>query len=381
MTRNPFFMAHLFLARSSAPRIAPTGRSVKDTTRVLGCRTMADTADVVVVGGGVIGTSIAFALASAGVARVTLLEKGALASGASGRSSALIRMHYVNEEDARLAWASFPVFRDWCERMGGPPVFTPTGFVAVVDPADAAALRANVEMLRKIGVDTTAMSPAELTTLQPHVNVDDVGAAAYGRHRPRARHLLQAGGPRPDDRGRAVPGLGHRSRHDADRPAADGAGGGRAAAHASHARDGARRARAWLSSLRLLQRRPPRDPRRGARRRRSLSGHRVQRLWLQDRTGRRRLCGRADHRGPRSHRRHLRVSSRALRRGPPHRGPAPVRAPPRPSGADALTAWRSTSCAACCKRSRCWSGSPSRASCCCASPPAAPWPSTRKIPA
>src|SRR5438093_253235 len=135
---------------------------------------MADTADVVVVGGGVIGTSIAFALASAGVARVTLLEKGALASGASGRSSALIRMHYVNEEDARLAWASFPVFRDWCERMDGPPVFTPTGFVAVVGPADAGALRANVEMLRKIGVDTTAMSPAELKTLQPHVNVDDV---------------------------------------------------------------------------------------------------------------------------------------------------------------------------------------------------------------
>ena len=126
---------------------------------------MADTADVVVVGGGVIGTSIAFALASAGVKRVTLLEKGALASGASGRSSALIRMHYVNEEDARLAWASFPVFRDWRERMGG--------------HRDAAALRANVEMLKKIGIDTTALSPAELKTLQPFVNVDDVGAVAY----------------------------------------------------------------------------------------------------------------------------------------------------------------------------------------------------------
>ena len=140
---------------------------------------MADTADVVVVGGGVIGTSIAFALASAGVKRVTLLEKGALASGASGRSSALIRMHYVNEEDARLAWASFPVFRDWRERMGGPPVFTQTGFVAVVGHRDSAALRANVEMLKKIGIDTTALSPAELKTLQPFVNVDDVGAAAY----------------------------------------------------------------------------------------------------------------------------------------------------------------------------------------------------------
>jgi len=138
-----------------------------------------DTADVVIVGGGVIGVSIAFALASAGVTRVTLLEKGALASGASGRSSALIRMHYVNEEDARLAWASFPVFRDWRERMGGPPVFTHTGFLAVVGHRDAAALRANVEMLRAIGIDTTALAPSEVERLQPFVNVDDVGAAAW----------------------------------------------------------------------------------------------------------------------------------------------------------------------------------------------------------
>ena len=140
---------------------------------------MTDTADVVIVGGGVIGVSIAFALASAGVTRVTLLEKGALASGASGRSSALIRMHYVNEEDARLAWASFPVFRDWRERMGGPPVFTHTGFLAVVGHRDAAALRANVEMLRAIGIDTTALAPSEVERLQPFVNVDDVGAAAW----------------------------------------------------------------------------------------------------------------------------------------------------------------------------------------------------------
>src|SRR5947199_7098493 len=94
---------------------------------------MADTADVVVVGGGVNGASIAWALAARGVKRVVLWEKGALASGASGRSSALVRMHYTNETDARLAFASFPIFRDWTEIMGGgPPVFTPTGFVNVV---------------------------------------------------------------------------------------------------------------------------------------------------------------------------------------------------------------------------------------------------------
>jgi glycine/D-amino acid oxidase-like deaminating enzyme len=140
---------------------------------------MVDTADVVVVGGGVIGTSIACALASSGVKRVTLLDKGALASGASGRSSALVRMHYTNVEDARLAWASYPVFRDWSDRMGGPPVFRRTGFLAVVGPQDAPALRQNVEMLRGIGVDTIALTPGELVALQPFTNVDDLGAAAY----------------------------------------------------------------------------------------------------------------------------------------------------------------------------------------------------------
>src|SRR5438874_10410419 len=111
---------------------------------------MADTADVVVVGGGVNGASIAWALASRGVKRVVLLEKNALASGASGRSSALVRMHYTNEWDARLAFASFPIFRNWPDIMGGPPVFTPNAFATVVAPEYADALGKNVEMLRAI---------------------------------------------------------------------------------------------------------------------------------------------------------------------------------------------------------------------------------------
>jgi sarcosine oxidase subunit beta len=138
-----------------------------------------ETADVVVIGGGVNGASIAYALAARGVKRVVLLEQGALAHGASGRSSALVRMHYTNEWDARLAWASFPVFRHWSELMGGPPVFTHTGFVNVVAPEYAEALRKNVEMLRGIGINTTALTPAELRDLQPFANVDDLGAAAY----------------------------------------------------------------------------------------------------------------------------------------------------------------------------------------------------------
>lgn len=140
---------------------------------------MTRTANVVVIGGGTNGTSTAFHLTLLGARDVVLLERRQLAAGATGKSGALVRMHYTNEWDARLAWASFPVFRHWAELMGGPPVFTHTGFVNVVGPPFAENLRRNVEMLQRIGVKTSAITPAELRELQPFASVDDVGAAAY----------------------------------------------------------------------------------------------------------------------------------------------------------------------------------------------------------
>jgi sarcosine oxidase subunit beta len=138
----------------------------------------ARTRDAVVIGGGVNGASIADALAGRGL-RVTLVERAAVASGASGRSSALVRMHYTNEWDARLAWASYPVFAHWPEIVGGPPVFTRTGFLNLVGPEHVEPLRENVAMLRAIGVDTVVLSPAEVQACQPFLAIDDVGGAAY----------------------------------------------------------------------------------------------------------------------------------------------------------------------------------------------------------
>jgi sarcosine oxidase subunit beta len=62
-----------------------------------------ETADVVVIGAGANGTSTAFHLAKAGVKRVVVVERQYLGSGATGKSGALVRMHYTNEPEVRLA--------------------------------------------------------------------------------------------------------------------------------------------------------------------------------------------------------------------------------------------------------------------------------------
>jgi sarcosine oxidase subunit beta len=136
-------------------------------------------ADVIVVGAGVQGASLAFHLARAG-ARVLVLERTTVAAGATGRSSGFVRMHYDLELEARLAWASYPYFTDWASRVGhGDPGFVRTGFLQLV-PRDASdALRANVATHRRIGIDTDVVDAATVQRLLPGIVTDDLDVAAY----------------------------------------------------------------------------------------------------------------------------------------------------------------------------------------------------------
>ena len=137
------------------------------------------TADVVIVGAGVQGASLAFHLARRGV-RVAVVERSSVGAGATGRSSGFVRMHYDLELEARLAWASFPYFTGWPERVGdGDPGFVRTGFLQLVPAAFAAALRANVAAHRRIGIESSVLGPDEAGRIVPGMTVDDVAAAAW----------------------------------------------------------------------------------------------------------------------------------------------------------------------------------------------------------
>ena len=111
---------------------------------------MNSSTDVIIIGGGINGASIANHLAKAG-ASVTLLEKDFIAGGPTGVSSANVRQHYSNPVTARMALDSIQVWQNFSEMIGGDSGFIQTGFLMGVRPEDVAGLKANIEMQRSLG--------------------------------------------------------------------------------------------------------------------------------------------------------------------------------------------------------------------------------------
>ncbi|MBI3978437.1 MAG: FAD-binding oxidoreductase [Chloroflexi bacterium] len=137
------------------------------------------TADIVIVGGGVNGASIAYHLARKKAGRVLLLEKKFLASGPTGRSTALVRRFYPIEFFARTANAGADIFQNWQQIIGGDPGFRQVGFMVLVDAEGAPHLEANINRSRKVGSRVKLISPDDVKQLVPDIAVDDIALASY----------------------------------------------------------------------------------------------------------------------------------------------------------------------------------------------------------
>jgi sarcosine oxidase subunit beta len=135
--------------------------------------------DILIVGGGVMGTSMAHALASRKVGRVVVLEKSFLGAGSSGKSGAIIRQHYSNRLTASMAQKSLRVFEQFPDIVGGPPVFTHTGMVIVVNQRDRAGLEANLALQRELNIDVRMVAAQELADLDPNARLAEDELAAF----------------------------------------------------------------------------------------------------------------------------------------------------------------------------------------------------------
>lgn len=139
---------------------------------------MNNTTDVVVIGGGIMGTATAYNLAKRGV-QVTLFEKNHLAAGSTGLSCAIVRQHYSIETLARMAYRALKVWENFDEVVGGDAGFTRLGIVWVAGDEHKDEFVSNTAMIRSVGIKAELLSPESLHEIAPYLNTEDVKIGIY----------------------------------------------------------------------------------------------------------------------------------------------------------------------------------------------------------
>src|SRR3989441_10660858 len=139
------------------------------------------TADIVIVGGGVHGASLAFHFARKKAGRIVLIEKKFIASGPTGRSTALVRRFYAMDFFTRTASAAAEMFRHWKDVGGGDgdPGFQQGGMLVLARPDTAPYLRHNALRARELGAGVALLSPPQVKAPVPAARGGDVAVAPY----------------------------------------------------------------------------------------------------------------------------------------------------------------------------------------------------------
>jgi len=138
------------------------------------------TADVIIIGGGVTGASTAFHLTRCGITDVVVVDKGTLASGGTGKSSACVRQHYSTPETCRMIRYSLEFFQRFAEHTDGASCgFRHTGYLLGVDERMRLPMEASVALQRSVGIDTRLISPADMREIEPRLRADDWVAGCY----------------------------------------------------------------------------------------------------------------------------------------------------------------------------------------------------------
>jgi sarcosine oxidase subunit beta len=140
---------------------------------------MTETADVVIVGGGIEGAAAAWALAQRGVTDVFVAERNTVGSGMTGKSSGIVRCHYGVSSLAAMATVGLEVFEKAEEIFGHDIGFRQTGYVVGVGEPNVGSLRKSLAAQRAIGVQTEEIDADEVARLWPFADLSPFGAFAW----------------------------------------------------------------------------------------------------------------------------------------------------------------------------------------------------------
>ncbi len=136
--------------------------------------------EIAIIGGGVMGLSIAYQLAKRGITDVVVIERGYLAQGASGRNGGGVRMQWSTELNVRLMQESIDLCKHFAQEIGVNVWFRQGGylFLARTD-AERAKMERNVALQNRFGVPTRMLSPEEARAIVPELDVRSIVCACY----------------------------------------------------------------------------------------------------------------------------------------------------------------------------------------------------------
>jgi len=140
---------------------------------------MNETADVVIVGGGIEGAAAAWALAQRGVTDVFVAERNTVGSGMTGKSSGIVRCHYGVSSLAAMATVGLEVFEKAEEIFGHDIGFRQTGYVVGVGEPNVGSLRKSLAAQRAVGVQTEEIDAGDVARVWPFADLSPFGAFAW----------------------------------------------------------------------------------------------------------------------------------------------------------------------------------------------------------
>jgi sarcosine oxidase, subunit beta len=139
----------------------------------------AQTADIIVIGGGVIGCSTAYNLARHGAQNVVLLERGAICSGGTAKSCAIVRTHYSIEANLVHAVESLKIFENFANAVGGEAGFRQTGYLILGPEEHREPMQAVFRRQNERGIDAETITRREALEYHPLLYLDDVEVIGF----------------------------------------------------------------------------------------------------------------------------------------------------------------------------------------------------------
>src|SRR5215470_13825 len=142
---------------------------------------MKRTADVVVVGGGCMGASVAYHLARRGITDVLVVEREKmLGTGSTGRNAGGVRHQFSNEANIRLSIESIALLERFADEVGQAIDFHQDGYLFLLSsPQSVETFRRNAALQRSLGVDVRWLDAADTVRLAPGLNPDGVLGATF----------------------------------------------------------------------------------------------------------------------------------------------------------------------------------------------------------